>query len=156
VIVLATAGFLAEVVGVGLIVLDIRDSRRQAKRIMERPQHARVYPETAEGRALALDVSGGTEPSIGDRVAVLEARQRELDDRLVTGLSDLRGELRADTSQRTRHLEEDVRADYEVLQDVLRDMLTGSLGRRMWGVVLVVMGVAASWAANLVSALAAE
>ena len=67
----------------------------------------------------------------------------------------MRRELRADARNRARQIEEIIRADYAVLQDVLLDMLAGSLGRRMWGVVLVMIGVAASWAANLVSALAA-
>jgi hypothetical protein len=78
-----------------------------------------------------------------------------LDERLVDRLSAVRRELRADAGNRARQVEEIIRADYAVLEAVLLDMLAGSLGRRRWGVVLVMIGVAASWAANLVSALAA-
>jgi hypothetical protein len=156
VVVLATIGFFAEVGGVGLIAFDIRDSRRQARRIMERGQTVRLGQAVSEERALPIQAVGGRQPSLAERVADLERRYRELAERLVDGLGAVRRELRADASERARHVEEIVRADYAVLRDVLGDMLAGSLGRRIWGVVLVVLGVAASWAANLVSALAAR
>ena|GEM_PF-4413300 len=70
------------------------------------------------------------------------------------GLGAVRRELRADATERARHVEEIIRGDYAVLKDVLGDMLAGSLGRRIWGVVLVVFGVAVSWAADVVSASA--
>jgi hypothetical protein len=152
-VVLATVGFLAEVGGVGLIVFDIRDSRRQARLVMERGQTVPLGQVVDEERAPPMQVVGGRQPSLAERVADLERRYRELDERLVDGLSAVRRELRADASERARHVEEIVRADYTALRDVLGDMLAGSLGRRIWGVVLVVLGVAASWAANLVSAL---
>jgi hypothetical protein len=151
--VLATIGFLAEVGGVGLIVFDIRDSRRQARLVMERGQTVPLGQVVSEERAVPMQVVGGRQPSLVERVANLERLYRELDERLVNGLGAVRRELRADATERARHVEEIVRADYAALRDVLGDMLAGSLGRRIWGVVLVVLGVAASWAANLVSAL---
>jgi hypothetical protein len=152
---LATLGFVAEVLGVGLIVFDIRDSRRQARRIVGRAVTLHVDSVVQEQRVSTIQLGGGRQPSLDERVDALERRYRELDRRLLDGLSAMRRELRADARNRARQIEEIIQADYAVLQDVLLDMLAGSLGRRMWGVVLVIIGVAASWAANLVSALAA-
>jgi hypothetical protein len=154
VVVLATVGFLAEVGGVGLIVFDIRESREQARRIVGRGQTIRLESARAEERALPIHVRGGKQPSLEERLDGLEGRYRELDERLTTELGALRRELQTDASERAREVEEIARADYAVVSSVLRDMLAGSLGRRIWGVALVLLGLAASFAANLVSALA--
>jgi hypothetical protein len=150
VIALATVGFLAEVAGVGLIVLDIRDSRRQGRRIVERGQRHRIEQVVEYDQPPPMSAVGGQQPSLDERITLLEGRHQEL----VDGLGAVRRELRADATERARHVEEIIRGDYAVLKDVLGDMLAGSLGRRIWGVVLVVFGVAASWAADVVSASA--
>jgi len=60
VIALATIGFLAEVAGVGLIVLDIRDSRRQGRRIVERGQRHRIEQVVGTNSRLPCRLSVGS------------------------------------------------------------------------------------------------
>jgi len=64
-----------------LIVLDIRDSRRQARRILQRNQtiYLAAFSETISGGSATL--SGGSRPSIEQRIEVLEDRVRALNER---------------------------------------------------------------------------
>lgn len=76
VIALATVGFLAEVAGVGLIVLDIRDSRRQGRRIVERGQRHRIEQVVEYEQPPPMSAVGGQQPSLDERIALLEDRLR--------------------------------------------------------------------------------
>ena len=59
VVLLATLGFVAEVLGVGLIVFDIRDSRRQARRIVGRAVTLHVDSVVQEQRVSPIQLGGG-------------------------------------------------------------------------------------------------
>ncbi len=91
-LVLATAGAVAEFVGVALIALDIRDSRRQARRILHR--HQRVYPGVAPAFAKVNLPTFSMALTAEERLDALEDRIAALDERMGHSILELRDEIR--------------------------------------------------------------
>jgi hypothetical protein len=153
VILLATLSLTTEVGGVLLIVRDIQDSRRQAQRILGRVQTVRLGPAITVERAMPITALGGKQPTLDERVARLENAIRDQNARLTEEVDAARREAREAAEDAAGRARASAAEEFAVLEQAMIDQLSGSLGRRLLGVVLIVVAAMAGYAANLVSVL---
>jgi hypothetical protein len=142
------AGAVFELGGLTLVVLDARDARRRATQVVKR-EH-RVYLGSAVLRAksgLAGVLTGGREPTIEERVVIVERAVTALGEELTAKIELAEDRARADVTG--AHEQAMTHAD-ELDRDV-RDFIASDLssGRSISGVILFAFGVVFSAAANL-------
>jgi hypothetical protein len=148
--ILTFSGAAAELTGLGLVILDVRDARAAAQAVSTTttlPPRRRTEAGRWRGRVGRPVASyGRTEVSTRDFeefvtrfMKTLETAFQQLEDRLAADVEELIAGTVGDVQQR----ETDLRT-------FLAGQLTSGIGRRTAGVVLLSFGIVASAAANLV------
>jgi hypothetical protein len=144
-------GATLELLGVLLVVLDVREARSQARAVTQREQIIRPLGIAHERDiARAGTVIGGKPPSIDERVTRLEgqvsALREEMEDRIHritetvrTDLADLVSGTAADAERRDTQL-----------RQFLADQLDAGIGRRVLGAGLFGLGLLLQTAANVI------
>jgi hypothetical protein len=153
-IVLSTLGGLSELVGVALVVFEIRDDRRRAEHLFQprtvHPQPKRQYP----GRVLPP----GPSPFSGMMPA--DRQQRDLENALgkigttlANGLIDMRKAVDSQLDVGLSRLrEESLHADNE-LRSHLRYILAGGIKNRKRGVLLLILGIVLGTGGSILGSL---
>lgn len=146
---LMAAGAIAELLGIGLVVIDIRAARQRALALAPR-RFEQAMPVTAVvGRGQPSAVEGGA-LTPDQRIEKLERDVRNVDAWVQHRIAELRERVAglalgaADEELATHQREEAIRA-------FLRDALTADAGRRATGVALISGGIILSLAGNLVA-----
>jgi hypothetical protein len=134
-IALSILGGAAELVGLGLVALDVHASRQAAKRILAAPDEppGPLRRVSASFRT-AWDVEGKV-PPLEERVATLERQigsiTEQVHDRIESEVEGLRGEIAREGSEAI----ERARARDLALRDAIADqVLSAGTGRRLLGV----------------------
>lgn len=147
---LAIAGATAELVGLGLVVLDVRDTRRSAR--AARHHYERAEPMTFPvGKSLVLryDVEGQQSP-LQQRVEWLERQAADMRAEYLQKIDTLRSEVREEAFERIRAAMDEAEQRERGLREFISDQLDAGVGRRVGGTVLFALGVVLSAAVNLV------
>ena len=148
---LTLAGAGAELIGLVLVIYDLRATSRDAVQV--KPTVTRMYAQSASASATAgrLTVTGGRQPTLEERVAALErdsANFREDVGQRVAKLSRRISEETSRASGEARSHADDLDRELRLW---LSAQLGGTLGRKAVGVLLFMLGVCLSAAANLVA-----
>jgi len=145
---LTFGGAGSELFGLLLVVLDARDARRRAARVVSRDQT--VYLGSAHARAIGgrVTVTGGRQPTLEERVESLEQRLLRVHDELSERIDRVEDAAQEEASR----VRGEAMAHADELDRKLRDFLADALagGRARTGVVFFAVGVLLSAAANLV------
>ncbi len=151
-VVLMLAGAVAELGGLGLVVLDIQSARRHARALASQGFEQALPVTAVVGRAEPSGAETGT-PTQEQRIEALERDLHTLGEWTENRLKELRERVSsvamgvADRQMEAHLLEERIRG-------FLREILTADLGRRKVGAVLIAVGIVLALAGNLVSLLA--
>ena len=138
---------ILELTGLALVVIDVRDARRAARRALQpySPGVPMTFPVTATFRTSFEALC--TTPPLEARVAKLEHQlngmRRDLSDRL----DSVRDELREEAFSRMALAEAEKRE--HAVREFMADQLDSGIGRRIAGTCLFVAGVLLSVPANL-------
>lgn len=148
---LGIAGVVVQLVGVGLVIFDVRDVRRTAGDLLRQDATVRAVGVASKADVPMPTVTGGEPPTTSQRVDHLERRVRELQEELrqVPGLiEDALADERARSIAGYQELHEENRG----LRELMHSLLTTGLVRRGIGAWLVVGGTALLVAAAIVQA----
>jgi hypothetical protein len=145
---LMTAGAVAEVFGVGLVVFDIRSAVKRARQFDSQPFEQALPLTPVVGRSSIL---GGEDATLTpeERIERLErevATQGQWTENRIGELRDRMSSVAMEVAERKMDdhlLEERVRGFF-------REILTADIRRRTAGVVLIVFGIGLALAGNLV------
>ncbi|HMJ32919.1 MAG TPA: hypothetical protein VK501_03295 [Baekduia sp.] len=146
---LTLSGAAAELVGLALVVWDVRDARRAARDALNAYEpDPMTYPVSASFTA-QYDVHG-VQPPLAERVENLERRLADQHAAALSRVNTLRDELREEVFTRMRAVLEQADERERRLRGFLSDQLDSGIGRRIAGTVLFMLGVGLSAVSNLV------
>ena len=148
--VLTISGASMELIGLALVVADVRDARRAARRALSpySPNQQMTFPVTATWRS-SYEVRG-TQPPLEARVARLERQLSDVTADFHDRIDTLRSDLRDEAFGRIRVAMAEAEEREKALREFISDQLDSGIGRRIRGTCLFVAGVLLSAAANLV------
>jgi hypothetical protein len=144
-------GAALELVGILLVVLDVREARRQARAVTQREQIIRPLGIAHErGIARAGTVIGGRQPSIDERVTRLEQQLRGLREEMEYRVDRITETVRADLADLVAGSAADAEGRDRQLRQFLADQLDAGIGRRVLGAVLFGVGLLLQTVANVI------
>jgi hypothetical protein len=150
-IVLIVAGAVLELAGIAMIALQIRSDQQRARELVGEPlEPPGVTVPVGRSLTLPYDVEG-RQPTLEERVERVEADVAHMRQDLLARTQELQENLGSSILGAADKLERQAQIRDEALRDLLRDVLTGDLGRRRLGVAFVLVGLVVATAGNLVS-----
>jgi hypothetical protein len=147
---LTIAGAAAELAGLGLVVFDVRHTRRSARRA--RQQYAPPEPMTfpvAKSFSFSYEVEG-KQPPLHERVERLEQVIADVRTDYLHRIDTLQSQLREEAFERIRTTMDEAEERERGLREFISNQLDSGVGRRVAGTILFACGVILSAAGNLV------
>ena len=137
-------GSALEIAGVLMVIKEIRADRRRADELRQ-PKRVSILPAVEQDEALPLSVVGGKPLSDEEHAA----RQAEARFRMLQATTHA---TRQEAQEAREAAAEAARMDAEhdeALRRFMHEQLTSGIGARVWGVALVLAGIACQTAAGL-------
>ena len=147
IVTLMVLGAGLELAGLGFVVWEVRSDARRIRAYAQRPITVRVHQAVAAMTSSgSIEVTGGREPTIEEKVARLEQAISELRESLTDLPGQLREELHREISDAAKQVEKTLKDDQKAIEQLFTDTNTGL---RAWGVGLFFFGLALQTAANV-------
>jgi hypothetical protein len=148
-VLLTVAGASAELVGLALVVFDVRDARRSARaaHVTFAPDEPMTFPV---GRSFQVRYdTEGERPPLEERIDALEREVADQHTDYLARIDALQGQLREEAFERIRKAMLEAEERERRLREFVADQLDSGIGRRIGGTALFVVGVFLSAGANL-------
>ena len=147
IVTLMILGAVLELSGLGLVVWEVRSDAERIKAYAQRPItlriHSSIHAMTSSGTGI---ISGGREPTVEEKVALLEQANTELRESLNRIPDQLRKEWREDIIDGETRVVEKLKEDHAAIEQLVIDANTKL---RAWGVGLFFFGLALQTAASV-------